>query len=71
MSYRTKRPRLRTILTFGAGATLAIMQLGAGCVPADRSRRCMSGDATADESGECASEAGPGASGADGGSDGK
>lgn len=33
MTYRTKRPRTRALLTFGAGATLAIAQLGAGCVP--------------------------------------
>jgi hypothetical protein len=37
MNYRTKRPRMRTILTFGVGATLAITQLGAGCVPAGNS----------------------------------
>ena len=36
MSYRTKRPRTRKILAFGAGATLAITQLGAGCVPPGR-----------------------------------
>lgn len=36
MTYRTKRPRTRSILAFGAGATLAITQLGAGCVPPDR-----------------------------------
>ena len=34
MAYRTKRPRTRHILAFGVGATLAITQLGAGCVPA-------------------------------------
>lgn len=36
MTYRTKRPRTRALLTFGAGATLAIAQLGAGCVPQGR-----------------------------------
>lgn len=35
MTYRTKRPRIRSLLIFGAGATLAITQLGAGCVPPD------------------------------------
>lgn len=34
MSYRTKRQPSRSLLAFGVGATLAIMQLGAGCVPA-------------------------------------
>ena len=68
MSYRTKRPRLRTILSFGVGATLAIMQLGAGCVPADRARRCMEGDGAADDGGNCSSDTTPSA---DGGTDGK
>ena len=72
MSYRTKRPRMRTILSFGVGATLAIMQLGAGCVPADRARRCMSGDGSTDDSGECASDnAARADAGEDAGPDGK
>ena len=62
MSYRTKRPRTRTILSFGVGATLAIMQLGAGCVPADRPRQCM-GDASADDAGECVSPSDSGQTG--------
>jgi hypothetical protein len=72
MTYRTKRPRTRAILTFGVGVTLAITQLGAGCVPADRSRRCMTSDASDDDSGECVSTSGPSADGAtDGGGDAK
>lgn len=76
MTYRTKRPRTRAILSFGVGVTLAITQLGAGCVPADRSRRCMSGDASADDAGECVSTPGPSADGptdgaTDGGRDGQ
>ena len=52
MTYRTKRPRLRSILTFGVGATLAITQLGAGCVPPGRYRQCDSADASTD-GGDC------------------
>lgn len=66
MTYRTKRPRTRTLLSFGVGATLAITQLGAGCVPADRSRRCMTADASVDDAGNCVSQPGP-----DAGSDAK
>lgn len=63
---------MRAILTFGVGATLAITQLGAGCVPNDPSRRCASGDASVDEAGECVSPNGPAAEGGtDGGVDGK
>lgn len=74
MSYRTKRPRTRTILSFGVGATLAIMQLGAGCVPVDPSRRCSTGDGggAVDDAGECVTESTPRADGGeDGGSDAK
>ena len=70
MSYRTKRPRLRTILSFGVGVTLAITQLGAGCVPADPSRRCSQGDGSVDDAGECV-DSGPTQTGPDGGSDAK
>jgi hypothetical protein len=70
MSYRTKRPRTRAILTFGVGVTLAITQLGAGCVPVDPSRRCSRGDASLDDAGQCAPANGPAADGGtDGGSD--
>lgn len=66
---------MRTILSFGVGATLAIMQLGAGCVPADRARRCMTGDGAADDAGECTTEGAPladgGSSGRDAGGDAK
>jgi hypothetical protein len=67
MSYRIKRPSTRKILTFGVGVTLAITQLGAGCVPSDPSRRCHSADASVDEAGECVS--GPEDGGADTGGD--
>lgn len=70
MTYRTKRPRTRAILSFGVGVTLAITQLGAGCVPADRAQRCSSGDASVDEAGECVSPNGPTADGGTGGTDG-
>ncbi len=40
MTYRTKRPRTRHVLAFGVGATLAITQLGAGCVPAGDPSEC-------------------------------
>lgn len=40
MAYRTKRPRTRHVLAFGVGATLAITQLGAGCVPAPAAPPC-------------------------------
>jgi hypothetical protein len=53
MTYRTKRPRTRTLLSFGVGVTLAITQLGAGCVPADPSRRCHTADGAVDEGGTC------------------
>ena len=52
MSYRTKRPATRSLLAFGVGATLAITQLGAGCVPANRNRACGA-DAAVDDSGHC------------------
>ena len=42
MSYRTKRPPTRALLVFGVGVTLAITQLGAGCVPANRPDPCAS-----------------------------
>jgi hypothetical protein len=73
MTYRTKRPRLRSLLTFGVGATLAITQLGAGCVPADRGRRCMTPDGVVDDDGgNCAPDSGsPAMPGPDGGSDAK
>ena len=45
MSYRTKRPTTRSLLVFGVGATFAISQLGAGCVPASRYRPCEGRDA--------------------------
>jgi len=60
MTYRIKRPRVRSILTFGVGVTLAITQLGAGCVPANPARRCQN-DAAVDDAGECASDNGPAA----------
>ncbi|MFO0737210.1 MAG: hypothetical protein U0270_15075 [Labilithrix sp.] len=64
MSYRTKRPRLRSILTFGVGATLAITQLGAGCVPPGRYRRCTAPDgAVIEDGGECVESPGTGADG--------
>jgi hypothetical protein len=56
MSYRTKRQPTRSLLAFGVGATLAIMQLGAGCVPASTPIPCAS-DAT-DEGGRCITPAG-------------
>jgi hypothetical protein len=68
MTYRTKRPRIRQILTFGAGVALAITQLGAGCVPADRPRQCIGTDAAADDAGNCVPDNGPAA---DAGHDGK
>jgi hypothetical protein len=68
MTYRTKRPRTRTLLSFGVGVTLAITQLGAGCVPADPSRRCHTADGSAvDEAGNCVSA--PDDGGADEGGD--
>lgn len=67
MTYRTKRPSTRKLLSFGVGVTLAITQLGAGCVPADPSRRCHSADASVDEAGECVSV--PDDGGADTGGD--
>lgn len=69
MTYRTKRPRLRGILTFGVGATLAITQLGAGCVPADPYRRCDAPDATLEDGGNCADPAPLPTAMPDGGSD--
>jgi len=51
MSYRTKRQPTRKLLVFGVGATLAIMQLGAGCVPASTLSPCDP-DAT-DSNGNC------------------
>jgi hypothetical protein len=51
MSYRTKRPVTRSLLVFGVGATLAIAQLGAGCVPVSARSACD--DAGADDSGRC------------------
>jgi len=65
MSYRTKRPRIRAILTFGVGATLAITQLGAGCVPPGTPSPCAP-DASVDEAGNCTSTP---PSGSDGGAD--
>ena len=70
MTYRTKRPRTRTLLSFGVGVTLAITQLGAGCVPSDPSRRCSTGDASADDSGECVTTP-SGDAGSDSGGDAK
>jgi hypothetical protein len=68
MSYRTKRPRTRALLTFGVGATLAITQLGAGCVPTNASFQC-SADASTDDAGRCVEAPLPdaGADGSDGG----
>lgn len=66
MNYRTKRPRSRALLTFGVGATLAITQLGAGCVPPSR-RRCATSEV--DDAGNCVSV--PDAAATDGGSDAK
>lgn len=51
MSYRTKRPATRSLLVFGMGATLAIAQLGAGCVPQTTTPNCDP-DAAVD-SGNC------------------
>lgn len=67
MTYRTKRPSTRKLLTFGVGVTLAITQLGAGCVPVDPSRRCHSSDASVDDAGDCVSTPDDGL--ADGGTD--
>ena len=55
MSYRTKRPATRALLTFGVGATLAITQLGAGCVPVNREPRCLAGEKV-DDAGNCVVE---------------
>ena len=67
MSYRTKRPRTRTLLCFGVGATLAITQLGAGCVPAgDVEPSCETEEASVDDAGNCVVEP-PGDAGGDGG----
>ena len=44
---------MRKLLVFGAGATLAIAQLGAGCVPLDRGNLRCDGDASVDEAGNC------------------
>ena len=52
MRYRTKRPPTRSLLVFGVGVTLAITQLGAGCVPANRPQTCGP-DASVDDSGRC------------------
>lgn len=65
MTYRTKRPSTRKLLTFGVGVTLAITQLGAGCVPVDPSRRCHSADASVDDAGNCSSDDGVADSGPD------
>jgi hypothetical protein len=41
-------------LTFGVGATLAITQLGAGCVPASSLPQCAEPDAATDPfAGDC------------------
>ncbi|MBL8608887.1 MAG: hypothetical protein JNL38_16295 [Myxococcales bacterium] len=61
MTYRTKRPRTRHILTFGVGATLAITQLGAGCVPAGELGPCDS-DASSSNCSSPARDASPEAS---------
>ncbi len=60
MTYRTKRPRTRHVLAFGVGATLAMTQLGAGCVPAPAEPRCEP-DASPSPAGTC-SDPGRGAS---------
>jgi hypothetical protein len=52
MSYRTKRPPTRSLLVFGVGVTLAIAQLGAGCVPISANPNCGP-DAASDDSGRC------------------
>jgi len=56
MTYRTKRPRTRHILAFGVGATLAITQLGAGCVPAGEVGDCDP-DASSTGASNCSSPA--------------
>ena len=56
MSYRTKRRPTRSLLVFGVGATLAIMQLGAGCVPVSSAPACGP-DAAVDDYGRCVSNA--------------
>ena len=53
MSYRTKRPATRSLLAFGVGATLAITQLGAGCVPPATTDRACNGDPSRDDAGRC------------------
>ena len=68
MSYRIKRPRMRSVLTFGIGTTLAITQLGAGCVPAREARPCSS-DGGVDDAGNCTAD--PTVNGTDAGADGK
>ncbi len=62
MTYRTRRTHTRSILTFGLGATLAITQLGAGCVPASQYERC-GGDAATDDAGRCITGQAPDAGG--------
>lgn len=52
MSYRTQRRPTRALLVFGVGATLAIAQLGAGCVPASTNAPCGP-DSSVDEAGRC------------------
>jgi len=52
MSYRTKRPATRSLLAFGVGVTLAIAQLGAGCVPVTKGDTCGP-DGAVDDSGRC------------------
>jgi hypothetical protein len=61
MTYRTKRPRTRAILSFGVGVTLAITQLGAGCVPPRSAELCEAPDASVDEAGNCVSTPAPSA----------
>ena len=57
MSYRTKRPATRALLTFGVGATLAITQLGAGCVPpGSLGPSCETQEASVDDAGNCVVE---------------
>ncbi len=45
---------MRRLLVFGAGATLAITQLGAGCVPPDRYGDPDDTDAAHDDAGDAA-----------------
>lgn len=53
MAYKTRRPSLRKLLTFGAGATLAMAQLGAGCAPSGSEGRACDADAAVDDAGNC------------------